>query len=102
MRRFSIRPEVYEDLAAALDCYDGERVGLSDELVAEVDRVLARIERRPEFVTAPIERLAHGVIRREFVDRFPYRVFFIETPDARRVIALAHDSMAPATWKQRV
>jgi hypothetical protein len=43
-----------------------------------------------------------GVIRREFVDRFPYQVIFVETDALRRVIMIRRGSSSPARWRSRV
>jgi hypothetical protein len=51
-----------------------------------VDRVLIRIAHEVKFATAPIATIEGGVIRREFVERFPYVVIFVETDEQRRVI----------------
>ena len=43
-----------------------------------------------------------GVVRREFVDRFPYVVIFVETEVLRRVIMIRRGSSDPARWRSRV
>jgi hypothetical protein len=43
-----------------------------------------------------------SAIRREFVDRFPYAVIFVETEALRRVIMIRRGSSAPARWRSRV
>jgi hypothetical protein len=50
----------------------------------EVDRVLAHIAHAETFPTVPIATVEGGVVRREFVDRFPYVVVFVETNEMRR------------------
>ena len=43
-----------------------------------------------------------GAIRREFVDRFPYHVIFVETEALRRVIMIRRGNSSPARWRSRV
>src|SRR4051794_38208207 len=62
------------ELDDAVGWYEREREGLGLEFIEEVDRVLARIETQEEFATSPLAVLDHGVVRREFVRRFPYVV----------------------------
>ena len=58
------------------------------DFIAEVERVLARIETREKFPTAPLMTVEDGVVRREFVRRFPYLVIFVETETVRKVIMI--------------
>jgi hypothetical protein len=43
-----------------------------------------------------------GVVRREFVARFPYVVVFVETSEQRRVIMIRRGSSDPVRWRSRV
>ena len=46
--------------------------------------------------------LDHGMVRREFVRRFPYLVIFVETEVMRRVILIRRGNVDPARWKARI
>jgi hypothetical protein len=50
----------------------------------------------------PIATVPRGVVRREFVDRFPYVVVFVETDDQRRVIMIRRGNADPERWRARV
>jgi hypothetical protein len=82
--------------------YESQRPGLGLEFIAEVDRVLVRIAHADRFVTVPIATILGGVILREFVDRFPYHVIFVETEALRRVIMIRRGSSSPARWRSRI
>jgi len=82
--------------------YEQQRVGLGFEFIEEVDRVLARIETHEKFVTAPLAVLESGVVRREFVHRFPYVVIFVERETMRRVIMIRRGNVEPARWRSRI
>lgn len=51
---------------------------------------------------APIASVEGAVVRREFVERFPYVVVFVETNEERRVIMIRRGSSDPARWRSRV
>jgi hypothetical protein len=85
VRSFKIDLVAQHEFDEAAAWYEHQEIGLGFEFVEEVDRVLARIERQEKFVTAPLVALDRGVVRREFVRRFPYVVIFVETEgDASR------------------
>lgn len=79
----------------------GTRANRMDS-VAEVDRVLARISYEHAFATAPIATVPGAEIRREFVDRFPYVVVFVESSDLRKVVMIRRGSSSPEQWQSRL
>jgi hypothetical protein len=101
VRVFQIERITQQEFEQGVGWYEHERLGLGFEFIEEVDRVLARIETQDRFVTAPIAVLDGGVVRREFVRRFPYVVIFVETELARRVIMIRRGNVDPARWKSR-
>ena len=73
MRVFQIERIAQQEFEQGVGWYEPERLGLGFEFIEEVDRVLTRIETQEKFVTAPLAVLDGGVVRREFVRRFPLR-----------------------------
>lgn len=53
-------------------------------------------------MTAPIATIEGGVVRRDFVDRFPYVVVFVETDEQRKVIMIRRGSSNPSRWRSRL
>jgi plasmid stabilization system protein ParE len=102
VKRFWIEPVALTELEEAAAWYESQRPELGDEFIAEVARTLARIEHEEQFATAPVETLPGANVRREFVHRFPYIVFFVETPDSRRVILIRRGNTNPALWRSRL
>jgi len=102
VKRFWIEPVALGEFEDAAAWYESQRPGLGDEFIAEVDRTLARIENEEQFATAPVTAVTGGLVRREFVHRFPYVVFFVETPDSRRVIMIRRENTNPALWRSRL
>jgi hypothetical protein len=102
VKDFRIEAVAQTEFEEAAGWYEVQREGLGFEFIAEVDRVLTHIAHEEEFATAPIAAVEGGVIRREFVDRFPYIVVFVETNEQRRVIMIRRGSSDPARWRSRV
>ena len=102
MRGFRVEEIARIEFDEAAAWYENERPGLGEEFIVEVDRVLERIETRETFATSPVAAIEGGVIRREFVKRFPYLVVFVETDDVRRVIMIRRDNTDPALWQSRL
>jgi len=102
VRTFTVEREAQLEFDAAAAWYEREREGLGFEFIEEVDRTLARIETREAFPTAPLTTLEDGVVRREFVRRFPYVVIFVETGRARRVIMIRRGNVSSARWRSRI
>lgn len=102
MRRFVIREAAELDIVSSAEWYEQQRVGLGREFLVEARAAVEAIEDHGEYATAPYKRYTTFVVRREFLDRFPYRVFFIETDAVREVIAVMRDGQDEARWKARV
>jgi toxin ParE1/3/4 len=91
------RPEAEADLADAYRWYEDKRVGLGDEFLDTVDRVIAQVLAHPECGT-PIHRTA----RRVLLDRFPYGVYYRVATDAIVIVACFHASRDPQHWRERL
>ena len=102
MRGFKIDRIAQLEFDEATAWYEQQRLGLGFEFIEAVDRVLGRIETHEKFVTAPVAILDRGVVRREFVRRFPYIVVFVETETMRRVIMIRRGNVDPVRWKSRI
>ena len=102
MRSFKLDDVARDEFGDEAAWYERQCEGLGLDFLAEIDRVLALIEHRDEFVTAPVARFEGFVVRRELVRRFPYLVIFVETHELRRVIMIRRDNSAPAIWRSRI
>jgi hypothetical protein len=102
VRAFQVETVAQTEFEAAAAFYEEKRDGLGAEFVEEVQRVLLRIAERPAFPTTPIAQVEGGVVRREFVARFPYVVVFVETDELRKVIMIRRGSSSPARWRSRI
>ena len=90
------RAEVAADLRAARSWYEVRRVGLGDDFMLAIDRLLARIDATPdEFPRVKAE------IRRALLRRFPYAIFFTVEKKDRVVLAVLHQAVSPKRWPKR-
>src|SRR5688572_32222284 len=95
-RRFIVRPLAEADLDQAARWYDEERVGLGSRFVSEVDHLFGRIRERPQQFPS-----VSGDIRRALLHTFPYAVYFRETDETIRVLAVLHLRRRPGLWRVR-
>ena len=102
MKDFRVEAIAQTEFEEAAGWYESQRDGLGSEFIAEVDRVLVRIAHEEAFVTAPIATIEGAVVRRDFVERFPYIVVFVDACDQRRVIMIRRGSSDPARWRSRL
>jgi hypothetical protein len=104
VKDFRVEAIAQTEFEEAAVWYEGQREGLGLEFkfIAEIDRVLTRISHERSVSTAPIATVPGGVVRREFVDRFPYVIVFVETSDLRKVIMIRRGSSSPARWRSRL
>ena len=97
-RRLIIRSEAEADLTDAAVWYDNREFGLGLELTAEVHSAIARALTRPESF---IRIRRNPPVRRILTRRVPYRVFFIDRPEAIVVFAVLHAARHDRVWKRR-
>jgi len=98
-RRLIVRPEAEADLSDATAWYDSRESDLGLGLLSEVRSAIARALKHPESFTR-VRR--NPTVRRVLTRRFPYRVFFVDRPDAVVVFAVLHAAQHDRVWKHRV
>ncbi len=91
-----------EEVIEAARRYGEQRAELRSEFLDAVDDAIARVVRyAPHIGGAPGIDATLGV-KRIFMKRFPYSVFFIELPTRYRVLAVAHARRKPFYWCERL
>jgi plasmid stabilization system protein ParE len=90
-------PEVAEDLRAAYDWYECQRVGLGEEFLGCVDACIQAICREPE-----MHARVRGNYRRALVRRFPYAIFYEHSHGIVTVYCIFHTSRDSIRWRQRL
>lgn len=82
--------------------YEARVTGLGLEFFDEVDATLRQVVAFPN-AGSRVPRLPSDLpARRLAVKRFPYHVIYLETADALRVLAIAHDRRRPGYWRGRL
>ena len=95
-RALIVRPEAESDMEEVQAWYDQQRTGLGADFLLCVEETLDRIVRNPEMYG-----ILHRDIRRAFVRRFPYGVFYRIVEDQVIVVGVFHGRRNPRTWKSR-
>jgi plasmid stabilization system protein ParE len=76
--------------------YEGKRLGLGLEFIAEIDRCVSLASKNPlQFAVVRED------IRRVVANRFPYSVYFRSEPHRIVVLAVFHGNRNPAIWQAR-
>ena len=97
-RRLIIRPEAEVDITQAALWYENREdgcVALLHEIGAAIDRALTQ----PEAFTRVRQQ---PPIHRVLVRRFPYRIFYIVTPEGIVIFAVLHAARDEELWQNRV
>ena len=92
-----IEPEAARDITDTYDWYQQQRRGLGDDFALCLEVALQTIRERPRSFPKVLRNA-----RRMLIDRFPYRVVFIEHREFISVHAVIHTSRDPRTWQERL
>lgn len=76
--------------------YEGKRLGLGAEFVAEIERCILLASNHPLRFAIVREN-----VRRVVTNRFPYSVYFREEGNRIVVLAVFHGNRNPAVWQAR-
>ena len=90
------------ELNEATAWYRDHGAELGESFLASIDEAIERLRRlAPHLGAAPgTDPSLH--IRRVFVKRFPYSIYFIDLPSHVRVLAIAHARRRPIDWSARL
>jgi toxin ParE1/3/4 len=92
-----IHAEAQKEIDESFAYYEDKRPGLGYDFVSEVEESTQRIQRWPKLPS----KFSDTDYRRCLVKRFPYLVFYLETDDDIRIIAIAHGKRKPGYWVKR-
>jgi plasmid stabilization system protein ParE len=76
--------------------FESRRAGLGGGFLDAIDESVALILTDP-----PRLPLVEGEVRRQFVRRFPYEIYFRASSDEVRILAVKHHRREPDYWKSR-
>lgn len=96
-RRVVFDSRAIEDVDAASKWYSEQQQSLVIEFLDSPNNTLERISQYPE---AYVE--VSSAIRRTFLKKFPYSIYYTIGSDRITVLAVLHTRRAPETWRQRL
>ena len=94
--------EARQEVREAAEWYGRQRAELRAEFLEAVDEVVERLVRMARHLGSPPGIDPSLGVRRVFMKRFPYSVYFIELPTRLRILAVAHARRSPYYWKDRL
>lgn len=96
-KRYRLHPLAWEEIDDADNWYRQRNVEASNDFVAEVFDAIKSIRlaprRWPEYIYKT---------RRFVLDRFPYAIIYLDTPELVDIVAVAHSKRKPGYWKRRL
>jgi toxin ParE1/3/4 len=101
-KRIVFSPQARAEVTAAARRYADERPELRVEFHSAVTVALERMVKMSRHLGTP-PLVEPGLdIKRVFVQRFPFSIYFSELLDRFRVIAVAHEKRVPFYWRERL
>jgi len=97
MKRLTLYAEAQSELKAAIAYYQAIDSDLGRDLRGRVHRAFLEIRKNP--LRYPLHKERR--IRRCPVSRFPYTIYYLDTPDRIWVVAIAHQKRKPDYWRER-
>ena len=94
--------EAREELLEAARRYGEERPELRLDFLVAIDEAMERLVRVAPHLGSPPGIDSTLGVKRVFVKRFPFSVYFIELPTRFRVLAVAHARRRPSYWQDRL
>ena len=91
-----------EELLEAARRYGDERPELRIDFLAAIDDAIERVARLAPHLGSPPGIDPTLGVKRVFVKRFPFSIYFIELPTRFRVLAVAHARRRPRYWSDRL
>ena len=92
------RAEVHE----AARWYGEQRPELRVEFLTAIDEAMDRLVRLARHLGSPPGIDPSLGVKRVFVKRFPFSIYFLELPTRFRVLAVAHARRRPFYWADRL
>lgn len=96
MTKLKLRKEAEADISNAYAWYEEKREGLGSHFILCIEEAFARISRNPKQYPEAL-----NPIRRAFIKRFPYAIYFIERETSITIIAVLHHRQKPSTLRKR-
>ena len=90
--------DAQRDVDEAFLWYEEQSIGLGMEFIYCVDSKLSYLK-----LNTSLYQVVHkNNIKRAFISRFPFSIYYIDEAEIITVIAIIHQSRNPDTWKSRI
>ncbi|MBI1425010.1 MAG: type II toxin-antitoxin system RelE/ParE family toxin [Gammaproteobacteria bacterium] len=96
MRNVIIRKEAESDITDAYRWYEDKNPGLGGSFIQCVEDALSRLSFNPN-----IYAYVHKNIRRSFIRKFPFGIYYLTENDMIIVMAVMHVRKDPKHWQRR-
>ena len=97
MKIITLRKEAEYDIEEAYQWYESKRKGLGEELLTCIDDVFLKVS-----TNSQIYPKVNKNIRRTFIKKFPFCVYYVENEKSLIVFAVMHARKNPTNWKNRI
>lgn len=91
--RLKFSSRVLREIGEAQEWYESQSPGLGEEFIAAMELQLKRLEQAPLLYAEVIPS-----VRRAFLPRFPYGLFYAVRGSLVHVLAVLHDARNPRHW----
>lgn len=92
-----ISQAAYEDIKAASEWYEDQRVGLSLDFELCLEGGYEDIRNNPTAYQIKFKN-----VRVKYINRFPYGIHYFIDNDVIYVLAVLHTSKSPKVWTRRI
>jgi plasmid stabilization system protein ParE len=92
-----IRQEAESDLKEIYKWYESCQKGLGEDFKQYIGESIAKLKKTPQ-----IYPTVHKNIRRAFIRRFPFGIFYLVENNSIIVLAVLHARRDPKRWRERI
>jgi plasmid stabilization system protein ParE len=96
-KRYRLHPEAWLEIEGAEQWYQRQSPDSAAEFVSEVFDAILEIRATPHRWPAHL----YGT-RRYMLDRFPFSIIYLDTPELVNIVAVAHSKRKPGYWRRRL
>jgi len=97
MKIITIRKDAEQDIDDAYRWYETNKDGLGEIFLDNIAESFRKMREFPKIYPA-----VHRGVRRAFVQKFPYGIFYLENDSSITVVAVMHAKKNPINWQERI
>ncbi|MFZ2541335.1 MAG: type II toxin-antitoxin system RelE/ParE family toxin [Gallionella sp.] len=94
--RLKFSSRALREIGEAQEWYEMQNPGLGEEFIAAAELQLRRLEQAPLLYAEVITG-----VRRAFLPRFPYGLFYAVRGNLIHILAVLHDARNPRRWPKK-